>query len=125
MATTTATQTLIIGGGIVGVTLALKLALQQQKVTLIDARPELSEFQWQQKLQQRDARVFALSTASIALLKEVGAWQLIAQSGRKADYTQMQVWQQDGKGELNFGDDRVPQLLGSMVEPFVIEQALY
>ncbi|WP_313596796.1 FAD-dependent monooxygenase [Psychrobacter sanguinis] len=125
MATNTATQTLIIGGGIVGVTLALKLALQQQKVTLIDACPELSELQWQQKLQQRDARVFALSIASIELLKEVGAWQLIAQSGRKADYTQMQVWQQDGRGELNFGDDRVPQLLGSMVEPFVIEQALY
>ena len=125
MATNTATQTLIIGGGIVGVTLALKLALQQQKVTLIDARSELSELQWQQKLQQRDARVFALSIASIELLKEVGAWQLIAQSGRKADYTQMQVWQQDGRGELNFGDDRVPQLLGSMVEPFVIEQALY
>jgi len=125
MATNTATQTLIIGGGIVGVTLALKLALQQQKVTLIDARPELSELQWQQKLQQRDARVFALSIASIELLKEVGAWQLIAQSGRKADYTQMQVWQQDGRGGLNFGDDRVPQLLGSMVEPFVIEQALY
>ena len=87
MATTTATQTLIIGGGIVGATLALKLAQQQQKVTLIDARPELSEAQWQDRLKQRDARVFALSIASIELLKEVGAWQLIAQSGRKADYT--------------------------------------
>ena len=125
MATTTATQTLIIGGGIVGATLALKLAQQQQKVTLIDARPELTKEQWQQKLLQRDARVFALSIASIELLKQVGAWQLIAQSGRKADYTQMQVWQQDGKGELNFGDEYVPQLLGSMVEPFVIEHALY
>lgn len=125
MATTTATQTLIIGGGIVGATLALKLAQQQQKVTLIDACPELTKEQWQQKLLQRDARVFALSIASIELLKQVGAWQLIAQSGRKADYTQMQVWQQDGKGELNFGDEYVPQLLGSMVEPFVIEHALY
>ena len=125
MATTTATQTLIIGGGIVGATLALKLAQQQQKVTLIDARPELTKEQWQKKLLQRDARVFALSIASIELLKQVGAWQLIAQSGRKADYTQMQVWQQDGKGELNFGDEYVPQLLGSMVEPFVIEHALY
>lgn len=125
MATTTATQTLIIGGGIVGATLALKLAQQQQKVTLIDARPELTKEQWQQKLLQRDARVFALSIASIELLKQVGAWQLIAQSGRKADYTQMQVWQQDGKGELNFGDEYVPQLLGSMIEPFVIEHALY
>ncbi|MUG32893.1 FAD-dependent oxidoreductase [Psychrobacter sanguinis] len=121
----TSAQTLIIGGGIVGATLALKLAQQQQKVTLIDARPALTEADWQQRLLQRDARVFALSIASIELLKQVGAWQLIAKSGRKADYTQMQVWQQDGRGELNFGDEAVPQLLGSMVEPFVIEQALY
>ncbi|PNK61203.1 FAD-dependent oxidoreductase [Psychrobacter sp. FDAARGOS_221] len=125
MATVTATNTLIIGGGIVGATLALKLAQQQQQVTLIDARPKLSEAQWQDKLAQRDARVFALSIASIELLKQVGAWQLISQSGRKADYTQMQVWQQDGKGELKFGDEELPQLLGSMVEPFVIEHALY
>ncbi|WP_019673301.1 FAD-dependent monooxygenase [Psychrobacter lutiphocae] len=125
MATVTATDTLIIGGGIVGATLALKLALQQQPVTLIDARPALTDAQWQYKLEQRDARVFALSIASIELLKQVGAWQLISQSGRKADYTQMQVWQQDGKGELKFGDEQIPKLLGSMVEPFVIEHALY
>ncbi|WP_296403855.1 FAD-dependent oxidoreductase [Psychrobacter sp.] len=122
---TTVTETLIIGGGIVGATLALKLAQQKQKVTLIDARPKLNDADWQQRLQQRDARVYALSLASIELLKQVGAWQIISQSKRKADYTQMQVWQQDGKGELNFGDAKVPQLLGSMVEPFVIEQALY
>ncbi len=117
-------STLIIGGGIVGATLALKLARQQQKVTLVDARPTLSSEQWQAKLSRRDARVYALSLASIELLKEVGAWQLIAATGRKADYTQMQVWQQDGKGELAFGDACLPSLLGSMVEPSVIEQAL-
>ncbi|MGP5101249.1 FAD-dependent oxidoreductase [Psychrobacter celer] len=120
-------HTLIIGGGIVGATLALKLAQAKMPVTLIDARPARDESAWQQMLGKRDARVYALSLASIALLKDVGAWQKIAVSGRKADYSQMQVWQLNGMGELLFGDsDRsAPELLGSMVEPAVIEYALW
>ena len=120
-------HTLIIGGGIVGATLALKLAQAKMPVTLIDARPARDESAWQQMLGKRDARVYALSLASIALLKEVSAWQKIALSGRKADYSQMQVWQLNGMGELLFGDSEssTPELLGSMVEPAVIEYALW
>ncbi|WP_201575475.1 FAD-dependent monooxygenase [Psychrobacter immobilis] len=125
-------HTLIIGSGIVGATLALKLAQAKMPVTLIDARPERSEADWQQVLGQRDARVYALSVASINLLSDVGAWQKIAASERKADYSQMQVWQLNGMGELLFGDSRdkhpnstLPQMLGSMVEPAVIEHALW
>ena len=124
-------QTLIIGGGIVGASLALKLAQAKLPVTLIDANPRRSEKDWADKLQQRDARVYALSLASIKLLEDIGAWQKIAISGRKADYTQMQVWQRDGIGELLFGEhelgenDGTPELLGSMVEPAVIEYALW
>ena len=133
-------HTLIIGGGIVGATLALKLAQDNKPVTLIDARPQRDEADWQQVLGQRDARVYALSLASIELLKEVGAWQKIAASERKADYSQMQVWQLNGRGELLFGDSgdarnsdssndsnqsSEPKMLGSMVEPAVIEHALW
>lgn len=118
-------KTIIIGGGIIGATLALALAKQRHQVLLIDARPHTSEPDWQKRLAQPDARVFALSLASIALLKQVGAWQKIVQSGRKADYTQMQVWQKNGIGELNFADKHSQTLLGSMVEPFIIEKALY
>ena len=134
-------HTLIIGGGIVGATLALKLAQAEMPVTLIDARPERSEADWQQVLAQRDARVYALSLASINLLEDVGAWQKIAASERKADYSQMQVWQLNGRGELLFGDsgdnsngnnssnesnqNSEPKMLGSMVEPAVIEHALW
>ena len=129
-------HTLIIGGGIVGATLALKLAKAQRPVTLIDAAPKRDAADWQALLNQRDARVFALSLASIHLLKEVGAWQKIAESKRKADYSQMQVWQLNGIGELLFGEDSShpssseqdssePEILGSMVEPLVIEQALW
>ena len=128
-------HTLIIGGGIVGATLALKLAQDNKPVTLIDARPKRDEEDWQQILGQRDARVYALSLASIELLKEVGAWQKIAASERKADYSQMQVWQLNGRGELLFSDsannsndsnqNSEPKMLGSMVEPAVIEYALW
>ena len=134
-------HTLIIGGGIVGATLALKLAQAEMPVTLIDARPQRDESDWQQVLGQRDARVYALSLASINLLKDVGAWQKIAASERKADYSQMQVWQLNGMGELLFGDsgdsnssnnnvannsgNAEPKMLGSMVEPAVIEHALW
>ncbi|AMN49080.1 FAD-dependent monooxygenase [Psychrobacter sp. P2G3] len=133
-------HTLIIGGGIVGATLALKLAQAEMPVTMIDARPERSESDWQQVLGKRDARVYALSLASINLLKDVGAWQKIAASERKADYSQMQVWQLNGRGELLFGDsddannsndssnsnqNSETKMLGSMVEPAVIEYALW
>jgi len=130
-------HTLIIGSGIVGATLALKLAQDKMPVTLIDARPERDESAWQDVLSKRDARVYALSMASINLLNDVGAWQKIAASKRKADYSQMQVWQLNGMGELLFGEsedigaednsskNHEPTLLGSMVEPAVIEHALW
>ncbi|WP_201538327.1 FAD-dependent monooxygenase [Psychrobacter immobilis] len=128
-------HTLIIGSGIVGATLALKLAQAKMPVTLIDARPARDESAWQDMLSKRDARVYALSVASINLLEDVGAWQKIAASQRKADYSQMQVWQLNGMGELLFGDSSdnnnsndsnlTPKILGSMVEPAVIEYALW
>lgn len=120
-------QTLIIGGGITGASLALKLAQAKRPVTLIDARPNFTEADWADKLAQRDARVYALSLASIALFKDIGVWQKITATGRKADYSQMQVWQQDGLGELRFGEEEsaLPKLLGSMVEPLVIEHAIW
>ncbi len=54
----------IVGGGPVGLTMALKLAKQGKKVTVID----------QGLVKQQDARVLALSFASCNILNELGAW---------------------------------------------------
>ena len=48
-------HTLIIGGGVVGATLALKLAQAKMPVTLVDASPTRSESEWQTVLERRDA----------------------------------------------------------------------
>ena len=113
----------IVGGGLVGGLCALLLAKAGVQAIVLDAAQPLTD----SVLQQRDARVWALSTASIGLLKHVGVWQHVQ---RKADYYGMQVWTRDGFGMLDFGQTQqgVPQnandLLGSMVEPSVLGLAI-
>ncbi|OOR90249.1 hypothetical protein B0181_04880 [Moraxella caviae] len=116
------TTWLIVGGGAVGLTLALSLAKRGQYVCVIDAKPEFDERAWQEKLAKRDARVFALSRTSVGLLDEIGVYDALI---RKADYTQMHVWQGDGRGELRFAaPSLIPESMGCMVEPAVLEYAL-
>jgi len=121
-------ETVIVGGGLVGGLCALLLAQAGVDVVLVDAAPARdvsdSGLQWQLK---RDARVWALSPASLHLLAEAGVWSAIE---RHAPYYGMQVWSQEGVGQLEFGDsthvhtgqsrDIETQLLGSMVEPSVL-----
>lgn len=115
------TDILIVGGGVVGGCLAIGLAKLCQKVVLIDIKPKLSTKDWQMALTKRDARVYALNSASLDLLNNIGADDFV----RKVDYTQMHVWQGDGRGELAFAKPSlVPSLMGSMVEPSVIDEAL-
>ena len=108
----------IVGGGLVGGLMALLLAREGVAVTLLDAAPALTG----QVLQQRDARVYALSPASIRLLEVAGVWPQVA---RRADYHAMAVWHREGHGQMNFGATQgdAPRL-GSMVEPSVLALAL-
>ncbi|USZ14922.1 FAD-dependent monooxygenase [Moraxella sp. FZFQ2102] len=115
---------IIIGAGTVGMACAIALAQREYSVLLLDNKPAPSADDFAKRLAQRDARVYALNTASIALFDAVGVWQNMT---RRADYTAMQVWAKDGRGELKFGGDDVlhPSILGSMVEPSVIDHALW
>lgn len=116
-------DTVIVGGGLVGGLTALLLQQAGAVVTVLDAAPLLEE---DQVLEQVNARVLALSTATIQLLDTVGVWSLVQ---RHAPYSGMQVWNKNGYGEITFGqrclDEPKPtQWLGSMVEPSVLNLAI-
>ncbi len=118
----------IIGGGLVGGLCALLLAESDVNVVVIDAAPPLTdETRSKDLLNKRDARVWALSPASLSLLERVGVWSRVV---RHAPYQGMQVWSRDGRGILDFGDvtetklNQDSTLLGSMVEPSILSLAL-
>lgn len=113
----------IIGGGLVGGLTALLLAQGGVQATVLDAAPILSS---ERVLAQANSRVLALSQATIHLLKTVGVWPHIA---RQMPYSGMQVWNKNGYGEIMFGQasTRTPwqeQILGSMVEPSILNLAI-
>ncbi len=114
---------IVIGGGLVGGLTALLLAQGGVQATVLDAAPILDE---QKVLAQANPRVLALSQATIHLLKTVNVWDKIA---RKMPYTGMQVWNKNGYGEINFGQESInfptdEYSLGSMVEPSLLNLAI-
>lgn len=114
---------IVIGGGLVGGLTALLLAQGGVQATVLDAAPILDE---QKVLAQANPRVLALSQATIHLLKTVNVWDKIA---RKMPYTGMQVWNKNGYGEINFGQESInfptdENILGSMVEPSLLNLAI-
>ncbi|ENV46552.1 FAD-dependent monooxygenase [Acinetobacter brisouii] len=113
----------IIGGGLVGGLTALLLAQGGVQATVLDAAPILNA---EKVLAEPNPRVLALSHATMHLLEHVGVWELLA---RHMPYTGMQVWNQNGYGEITFGQSSssfpiAEQWLGSMVEPSVLNLAI-
>ncbi|WP_064602006.1 FAD-dependent 2-octaprenylphenol hydroxylase [Photobacterium sp. J15] len=109
----------IIGGGMVGLTLAAALADTELRVAVIEGKlPE------QELAPLPDLRVSALSRASERILRRVGAWSGI-ESRRLSPYGKMQVWEQDSFASIEFDAARLAQPnLGHIVENRVIQLAL-
>ncbi|MFC3120920.1 UbiH/UbiF/VisC/COQ6 family ubiquinone biosynthesis hydroxylase [Agaribacter flavus] len=110
----------IVGGGIVGLTLALLLSKHNIHILLIDkAERTLSEASQSEHF---SARVSAISQASEQIFDNLGVWQTIH---RKQAYKQMSVWDQHGFGRIQFdGRDRPNFSLGHIVENQVLTDAL-
>ena len=110
----------IIGGGMVGLTLAAALDKQPIKIAVI----ERSEYK-SNSSDQPDLRVSAINLASQNILKNVGAWPAIVQQRLQA-FKQMRVWERDSFGELNFAAAAIGQdELGHIVENKVVQFALF
>ena len=109
----------IVGGGMVGLGLAVALKHSALKVLVVEGQlpdPQLGEV--------ADNRVSALSLASQQILRHVGAWDGI-QARRLQAYDKMAVWEQDSFGHIDFDAASLRQAnLGHIVENRVIQLAL-
>lgn len=113
-------QVCIVGGGVVGLTLALGLAKANMSVLLIDSNGAP-----QPLAQTFTNRVSAISLASQTLFDDLGVWQDIM-AMRACAYTQMDVRDQDSFGKITFSDTELdlPEL-GHIIENDAIRYALF
>lgn len=111
---------LIIGGGMVGLTLALAVR-QRSELTVA-----VVETTTPQALgEQPEVRVSAINLASQHIFANLGVWEDI-QTARAQAYQQMHVWDKDGFGHIDFDHLAVEQpQLGWIIENNVIRNALW
>ena len=110
----------VIGGGIVGLTLACALAKSRLQIAVIEAN-ELAEIN---KDDDYDLRVSAISRASQQVFSNLNAWQGM-RIRRVSPYQKMHVWDATGDGEIDFeAADLGVDVLGHIIENKVIQLAL-
>ena len=122
---------LIVGGGLVGLTLVNALRGSRLSVRLIDGQspPQLSaraagSCQGHALVAGVSPRVSAINLASEALLKRIGAWP--APAAQQCAYNQMSVWDSRGTASIQFDADlAVADHLGTIIENDQLTQALF
>lgn len=110
----------IVGGGMTGGLLAVLLAEQGLDVTVLDGAPVPAMPSGAAQL-----RVSTLTEASYWLLRNTGVWALL-DAARVQPYSAMQVWDQDGTGEVTFtAEEAGTDTLGWLLENGHLTAALY
>ncbi len=109
----------IIGGGMVGLSLALALKDSDLRIAIIEGKTpslDLNDIP--------DNRVSALNRSSEVMLRKLGAWQGIT-ARRCAPYQAMEVWEKDSFAKIDFSAKQLSQAnLGHIVENRVVQAAL-
>ncbi|BCX80883.1 3-demethoxyubiquinol 3-hydroxylase [Methylomarinovum caldicuralii] len=106
---------IIVGGGMVGATLAASLGQTPLKVALIESRrPQPFD-----PAQPLDLRVSAISIASRRILEGVGAWENIA-AMRLCPFRRMKVWEMTDGTEFRSRDVQYPEL-GYIIENRLVQ----
>ncbi len=121
---------IIVGGGMVGLTMAVALGESGMKILLVE-KQNLDDLLAKNLLLGRDikdeefdVRVSAISPANRNFLKQLSVWQKIPLQ-RIANYQHMSVWDGEGTGNIKFSAAEVAQPnLGAIVENRVIQAAL-
>ena len=112
---------IIVGAGMVGLTLANLLQKQGKSIAIIDQK-EPPKFDLDQEY---DARVTAVSPGSKAIFEYVDAWKGM-QSKRVSQFNSMYVWDELSNAKIHFNaHDLNEPNLGYIVENVVIQSSLY
>ena len=121
----------IVGGGIVGATLACALSRSRYKVVLVEAQSleqlttVFSNDESERDIDQFDPRVSALTVASQTFFANLGVWQRM-QNKRVSPYQEMKVWDGEGTASIEFSAAELYQsALGHIVENSVTIASLY
>ncbi|MDN3516964.1 UbiH/UbiF/VisC/COQ6 family ubiquinone biosynthesis hydroxylase [Aquisalimonas lutea] len=110
---------IIIGGGMVGLALAIGLADAGLEVTVVEAREPPA---WQRD--HVSNRVSAVTPASRRILERLGAWEAIA-AGRVSPFEAIRAWDAAGHPGVTFdAADRGEPCLGYIIENPLIQDAL-
>lgn len=115
---------LIVGGGMVGLTLALAIREQSQLTVAIADTKAVEE-----KTEQPQVRVSAINAASANIFANLSVWDDILQQ-RAQPYRHMHIWDKGGYGQLNFAQDDLKgsdqqEQLGWIIENNIIRHALW
>ena len=111
----------IIGGGMVGLTLACALGQQEFNVAVVEAY-EPSDIQ---AGDEYELRVSAISKSSQQVFKNINAWRGMSQR-RASPYQHMHVWDSTGDGKIHFdAADLGVDVLGHIIENRVVQFSLY
>lgn len=110
----------IVGGGMVGLTLALALDASELSVAVIDNH--VGDYPLSEK---PELRVSTFTLASENILRNLNVWRDLA-SQRMLAYQHMAVWDQDSFGKIQFSHQDVAQdHLGHVIENQAVRRALW
>ena len=112
---------IIIGGSMVGASLAAALADTPLRVALLDA----TRFEPDWPENGFDLRVSAITRASEQFLKHIGAWPG-DRDDRISPFREMHVWDASGNGEIHFDSAELGEAtLGHIIENRVLVRCLH
>lgn len=113
----------IVGGGMVGGTLACALARGGLSVALVEASPPRPVRDWGPGT-PFDLRVSALTRASEAVLRQAGVWAGVERR-RLAPFREMRVWDAGSAGAIHFDAAELAEpALGHIVENRALVEAI-
>ena len=115
---------IIIGGGLVGASLACALKDTSLSIALIEAQSTQAQLYSDVSIDNADLRVSALNRASESFLRTLGVWQVLPEQ-RLSAYDKMRVWDGEGTGHIHFDAAELAEThLGHIVENSVTNAAL-